>query len=535
MRWPRWGWRPGWPPRRGWWWALGGVAFVVALAYAAAFMLDEPMRRSMERRLNASLKGYEVTLGRLDFHPFGFSLDLENLTIRQQSNPEPPVAHIPRLSASVEWRQLIRARLVAEIEIARPMVNVNLKNLREEAKDPTPVEDKGWQEALEQIYPLKINLFTITDAEIVYTDEGPFKPRRLWNVNFLAENIRNVRSPERTYPSKIWAGIRVFDHGRLEIDGHADFLADPHPGVLANVKLEGIELDYFKPVTRRLANITMKGGELAAEGNVEYGPAMKAVDLRHAEVTGVDVEYTQQTKGTAPAKKAAGKVERATAEVAEKPGTLVKIAELNVTRSRFALVNAATTPPYRLFLSDLAVKVRNITNQSEEGVGDITLTGRFMGSGPTTAKVRYRPATPVPDVAVNLAITDADMAAMNDLWRAYGGFDVTAGDFSFFSELRIKDGMLSGYVKPLMRNMEVYDPEQDKPKGVVRRAYEAVVGAVSSMLENRPRDEVATRVEISGRVDNPDVSPVSASARLIQNAFIKAILPGFERRPSRGR
>ena len=535
MRWPRWTWRPGWPPRRGWWWALGGVALVVALAYGAAFMLDEPMRRSMEQRLNAQLKGYEVTLGRLDFHPFGFSLDLENLTIRQQSNPEPPVAHIPRLSASVEWRQLIRARLVAEIEIARPMVYVDLKNLREEAKDPTPVKDKGWQEALEEVYPLKINLFTITDAEIVYTDEGPFKPLRLWNVNFLAENIRNVRSPDRTYPSKIWAGLRVFDHGRLEIDGHADFLADPHPGVLANVTMEGIALDYFKPVTRRLANITMKGGELAADGNIEYSPAMKAIDLRRAEITGLDVEYTHQTKGTAPEKKAAAKVQQATEKVAEKPGTLVKIAELDVTRSRFALVNSATDPPYRLFLSDLAVKVRNITNQSEQGLGDINLTGRFMGTGRTTAKVRYRPAAPFPDVAVDLAITDTDMTAMNELWRAYGGFDVAAGDFSFFSELRIKDGVLSGYLKPLMRNMEVYDPQQDKRKNVVRRAYEAVVGALSHVLENRPRDEVATRVEISGRVDDPNISPLAASARLIQNAFIKAILPGFERRPSRGR
>ena len=535
MRWPRRNWRPGWPPRRAWWWALGGVALVVGLAYAAAFMLDEPMRRSMERRLNAQLKGYEVTLERLDFHPFGFSLDLENVTIRQQSNPDPPVAYIPRLSASVEWRQLIRARLVAEIEIARPMVNVNLKHLREEAKDPTPVKDKGWQQALEEIYPLKINLFTITDAEIVYTDEGPFKPLRLWNVNFLAENIRNVRSPDRTYPSKIWAGIRVFDHGRLEIDGHADFLADPHPGVLANVKLDGIELDYFKPVTSRLANITMKGGQLSAEGNVEYSPAMKAVDLRHAEIAGVDVQYTHQTKGTAPERKAAAKVEEATAKVAEKPGTLVKIAELDVTRSRFTLVNAASKPPYRLFLSDLAVRVRNITNKKAEGLGDITLTGRFMGSGPTTAKLRYRPATPTPDVAVDLAITDADMTAMNDLWRAVGGFDVTAGDFSFFSELRIKDGVLSGYVKPLMRNMQVYDPEQDKRKNVVRRAYEALVGAVTHVLENRPRDEVATRVDISGRVDSPNVSPLAASGRLIQNAFIKAILPGFERRPSRGR
>ena len=509
---------------------------VAALAYAAAFMLDEPMRRSMERRLNAQLKGYEVTLERLDFHPFGFSLDLENLVLRQQSNPDPPVARIPRLSASVEWRQLLRGRLVGEIEIAHPSVNLNLKHVRAEAKDPTPVKDKGWQRALEEIYPLDLNLFTITDGDFVYTDEGPFEPLHLRDVFVQAANIRNVSSPERTYPSGVRASARVFERGHLSIDGHADFLAVPHLGVLAAVKMDGIELDYFRPLTRRLANTTIKGGELAADGNVEYSPTVKAADLRRAVISGVEIEYVHETKGTAPEKQAARKVEQATAQVAEKPGTLVKIEDFQVTRSTLALANRGTKQPYRLFITDANLRARNISNQSADGIGDIMLTGKFMGSGPTRAKVDYRPATPTPSIAVDLAITDADMSTMNDLWRAYGGFDVTAGDFSFYSELRIKDGMLSGYVKPLFKNMEVYDPQQDKQKSVVRRAYEAVVGAMSHVLENHPRAEVATRVDISGRIDSPKVSPLEASARLLQNAFIKAILPGFERRPpSRGR
>ena len=58
----------------------------------------------------------------------------------------------------------------------------------------------------------------------------------------------------------------------------------------------------------------------------------------------------------------------------------------------------------------------------------------------------------------------------------------------------------------------------------------AIRHAMSTLLENRPREEVATRVDISGRIDKPDVRPVVAAARLFQNAFIKAILPGFERR-----
>jgi hypothetical protein len=180
------------------------------------------------------------------------------------------------------------------------------------------------------------------------------------------------------------------------------------------------------------------------------------------------------------------------------------------------------------------MRVHNITNQREAGPGTMELTGKFMGTGATTLKARYQPAEPTPDLDLRVAINNTDMKRMNEFWKAHAKFDVVAGEFTFFSELAVKDGMLTGYVKPLLKDVDVYDPAQDRKKNIVRKAYEAVVGALSGVLENQPRDEVATRVDISGRIDQPQVSPLEAAGRLFQNAFFKAILPGFERRP-RGR
>src|SRR5262249_33769329 len=253
----------------------------------------------------------------------------------------------------------------------------------------------------------------------------------------------------------------------------------------------------------------------------------KTANLRHAEISGVDIEYAHEVKSAAPEKEATRKVVQATEKVSEKPGVLVKIGEFNVVRSTLAFVNRASNPPYRLFLSDTAIHAHNISSQSAEGLGNIELTGKFMDSGPAVVKARFRPSTPTPSVDAQIRITDVDMTRMNDLWKAYAKVDVAGGEFALYSELGVKDGMMSGYVKPLLRDVHVYDPAQDKKKSIVRRAYEAVVGAMSTVLENRPREEVATRVDVSGRVDNPQVKPVIAAARLFQNAFIKAILPGF--------
>ena len=119
---------------------------------------------------------------------------------------------------------------------------------------------------------------------------------------------------------------------------------------------------------------------------------------------------------------------------------------------------------------------------------------------------------------------------MNDLLRAHGNFDVTGGRFSMYTEISVKNRQMSGYVKPLFQDMTVYDARQDRDKSVLRKAYEGVVGGVARVLQNRPREEVATRIELSGRLENPNAGIIETIVGLVQNAFFKAILPGFEER-----
>src|SRR5262249_44098422 len=92
-------------------WAGGIILVLLVLVVAASFLVDEPLRRHMEADLNNRLKGYSVRIGRLDFHPFGFSLDLENSTIYQNEHPNPPIATIANLTASVHWKALLFGRL----------------------------------------------------------------------------------------------------------------------------------------------------------------------------------------------------------------------------------------------------------------------------------------------------------------------------------------------------------------------------------------------------------------------------------------
>src|SRR5262249_7926659 len=102
-----------------------------------------------------------------------------------------------------------------------------------------------------------------------------------------------------------------------------------------------------------------------------------------------------------------------------------------------------------------------------------------------------------------------------------------AGEFSLYTQLKMQDGTIDGYIKPLFQGIHVYDRRQDSEKAVFQQIYEALVGGGSGLLENRG-DQVVTRGTIKGRADAPHVSTWEVILNLIRNAFFKAILPGFD-------
>ncbi len=514
--------------RRSWvLWLFGSLAVVVGLAYAVAFLIDEPLRQHMERNINTRLTGYTVRIGKLDLHPLDFSLDLKDLTIVQNAHPRPPVARIHGLSASVQWRALLDGRLVGDMVLDHPTVIINLRQAKAEIADKVPLSQRGWQRALEAIYPLKINEFRVVEGDVTYVDQGPFRPLYIRRLNLRADNIRNIRSPDRTYPSDLHLEGVVFDTGRLAVDGRADFLAEPHPGVRANVELEEIELDYFKPITNRY-NVSVNRGTLSARGRFEYAPSYKEVRLRKAVVEGIQVAYVHKVETAAAEAETAKQVARAARQVSNDPGIRLRVDQLDIVNSTFTFENRAKAPAYRVFLTEADMTLTNLSNQGAEGTAIAKVKGRFMGTGRTAANVAFRPEQRGPDLDLNLRIENAEMPAMNDLLRAFGDFDVVRGKFSLYSELSIRNGFVNGYLKPLFKDMEVYDSDQDRDKPLSRKMYEALIGGLAKLLKNRQRGEVATKAVISGPTDSPEVSTWEVVRRLIQNAFFKAILPGFE-------
>jgi uncharacterized protein DUF748 len=515
-------------------WSTGVAVAIAILLVITAFFLDEPLRRLVERQMNERLKGYTATVGRLNFHPIGFAIDLRDVVLVQDANPDPPIMQIERLSANVQWSALIRARLVADFELVRPTLYINRNHLEAEQKDDVPVKDHGWQDALQAIYPLKINNFEVRHGDVTYVEEGRTRPLRISKITAIAHDIRNVRSDPGDYPSPLRAEALVFDRGRLVVDGHADFLAEPHVGVKGNLEVAEIALDYFRPLLER-QNIVVTRGTFSGRGLVEYAPHFKKVELQELRVDGLHADYLYHKPTAAVAKEAVKATAQAAKEVSNDPGVVLHAREMTMTNATVGFVNKDATPSYRVFLTSTNLTIENFSNQKSEGYGHARLTGRFMGSGQTLVDLALRAENNGPDFDLNAKIENTDLRTMNDLLRAHAKVDVGSGVFSVFSEISVKNGRVRGYVKPLFKDLDVYDKEQDEDKPLGKKLKEKAADAVAKVFKNRPRDEVATIARIEGPLENPKASTWDVLANLIRNAFFRAILPGFERRVRAGR
>jgi uncharacterized protein involved in outer membrane biogenesis len=508
---------------------LGAVlGLIVVVVFIAAFFLDEPLRRRTEAKINASLKGYTVRIEKLDFHPIGFSLDLENSVITQDANPEPAIAEIPNLTASVNWRALLSGHVVADFEINNPKLFLNLKQSQNEIKDETPIQERGWQDAVQAIYPLKINEFIITGGELTYIDQGQYRPLELTNVDFRAYNIRNARSQEGEYPSEVYLEGNVFKNGKIVLEGNADFLAEPHVAIKTSIQAEQIELDYFRPITERY-NFSVRRGVLSTSGSIEYAKNKKILTVPTLNIQNLVADYVHTKPATSPTKELSKKADKVIREHSNEPTFELDVNDVNISDSELGIINKASEPEYRLFVTGTQVKIQNLSNQAEEGTATITAGGRFMNSGKTRLVARLRPKGKSPNFDLQLAVDQSELKALNPLLKAYIGADVVAGQFSLYSEIAVRNGSINGYVKPLFKDVDVYDPKQDRKKGIFTKLYEGILGGLAWMLENRPREEVATTTKISGKLSDPETSVTDIIIGLVQNAFFRAILPGLER------
>jgi hypothetical protein len=208
-----------------------------------------------------------------------------------------------------------------------------------------------------------------------------------------------------------------------------------------------------------------------------------------------------------------------------------KLNRVEIINGQVHFQNPTSTPPVDIYLHQLAITATNLTNSrdlNQKLPSGVYASGSTIGGGELTLQLQMNLLKPTPTFEMNCGLTNVDLVALNSFLRAYGKFDVERGTFAIYTSVAAENGSYDGYFKVFFKNLDVFAWEKERKKNILAIFWQAVIGGVTTVFENHPKDQLATKVPISGSFTNSNVGVWTATGTLLQNAFIHALVPKLD-------
>lgn len=192
-------------------------------------------------------------------------------------------------------------------------------------------------------------------------------------------------------------------------------------------------------------------------------------------------------------------------------------------------VDNAAKPKIDVALTNTYILAQNLTNATKDEnslPSPITATANLY-EGDLAFEMKMNALAKQPTFDLNAELKNTNLVLLNDFLRTYGNFDINKGTFGLYTEFAAKEGKFTGYVKPVIKDLDVVGSE-DKGDKFFNRAWEYIVGTAGVVFNNRKADQVATKVSIKGDFEDPSIATWQAVWELLRNAFIQALMPQID-------
>jgi hypothetical protein len=189
--------------------------------------------------------------------------------------------------------------------------------------------------------------------------------------------------------------------------------------------------------------------------------------------------------------------------------------------------------PVDVYLGNFQGSIDNLSNirgETNPLVATVQATASVMEQANLEFKMTLDPFSYRPTFHLVLRLLGLDLVKINDLALAYGKFDFKRGWFDLVVEADSKEGQLTGYVKPLFRNIKVFSLTQDlQEDSILQFFWQALVGAATSIFKNQSRDQFGTLIPFTGDASAGTTTDILATiGNVLRNAFVRAYLPRLE-------
>ena len=181
-------------------------------------------------------------------------------------------------------------------------------------------------------------------------------------------------------------------------------------------------------------------------------------------------------------------------------------------------------PQIDIALDSLKLNVYNLNNaeKSDEALpSHMELSAVSIGNGKLAIKADANVLKQIPDFNLSVEFEEVNLPELNDFLKAYAGVDAERGVFYLYSEMAADKGRINGYVKPIVTDLKLLDLKEDDGN-LLSLAWESIAGLATEIFENQPTDQLATKVPISGSLNNVEAGILPTVWNVFRNAFIES-------------
>lgn len=207
----------------------------------------------------------------------------------------------------------------------------------------------------------------------------------------------------------------------------------------------------------------------------------------------------------------------------------LKVNRLEINDGRIRYIDDSSKPRVDIQLTHAHIVAKNLRNAYDSTV---TLPATIQAKaeiydGTLDLFMKLNPLSEDPTFDMNAELRNTNLVKLNDFFQAYAKVDVGKGRFGLYTEAAAKDGYFSGYVKPILKDLDLTGKE-DRKDNVLRKLWEGFADAVGEVVENQSKEQVATKIPLKGKVEDPTANIWYTIGSVLENAFIRAIQPSID-------
>jgi len=206
----------------------------------------------------------------------------------------------------------------------------------------------------------------------------------------------------------------------------------------------------------------------------------------------------------------------------------LKVNRFEINNGEIKYIDESSKPSLDLHLTQAHVLAQNLTNAIDSSLLPSKVNAEAkLYHGDLDINISLNALAKDPTFDLNTSLKNTNLPELNDLFKAYGNVDVNKGVFGLYIEVASKQGVYTGYVKPVIRDLDVLGPE-DRHDTILQKLWEGIVGTSGVILTNPSKKQVATKIDIEGDLSKSKVHTLDAIITLLRNAFIRALMPSIE-------